>query len=155
MSASYRPMLIDDLPAAFAVRLSTIENAITMERLESDYGITPQSLAAAMRSDVKGWLCEDAGKVVGFAMGDLSNGEVGVVAVLPGYEGRGIGKNLLTLVQNWLFSGGHSEIWLLSNPDSTIRAHGFYRKLGWRAVGERRGDNEVMKLRKTDPKHFR
>ena len=39
-----------DLPAVFTVRLSTIENAITLEELEEDYGITPDSLAAAMQS---------------------------------------------------------------------------------------------------------
>jgi GNAT superfamily N-acetyltransferase len=148
-------MQISDLPTALAVRLSTVENAITMEELESDYGITPQSLSEAMTSHVKGWLCEADGReaseiVVGFAMGDRSNGEVQVVAVLPEYEGMGIGKSLLTRVQTWLFSEGHEEIWLLANPDPNIRAHTFYRKLGWRATGSLRKDDEVMKLRRTE-----
>ncbi|MDH3919394.1 MAG: GNAT family N-acetyltransferase, partial [Rhodospirillales bacterium] len=99
MDLSYRRMRIDDLPAAFAVRLSTIENAVTMAELERDYGITPRSLSEAMKSHVKGWLCEDSGTVVGFAMGDLSSGEVQVVAVRPEYEGKGIGGNLLMRVQ--------------------------------------------------------
>lgn len=150
MDLSYRQMRIDDLPAAFAVRLSTIENAVTMEELEHDYGITPRSLSEAMTSHVKGWLCEDSGTVVGFAMGDLSNGEVQVVALRPGYEEHGIGGNLLMRVQTWLFSEGHEEIWLLANPDPNIRAHGFYRKLGWQATGTRRGDDEVMKLRSSE-----
>ncbi len=148
MNLSCRQMQISDLPAASAVRLSTVENAITMEELESQYGITPQSVAEAMTSHVKGWLCENSGKVVGFAMGDRSNGEVQVVAVLPEYEGRGIGKSLLARVQTWLFSEGHEEIWLLANPDTNTRAYGFYRKLGWRATGTLRDDDEVMTLRK-------
>ncbi len=148
MNFTYRPMETSDLAAAFAVRLSTVENSITMERLESDYGITPQSLSEAMASDVKGWLCETSGRAVGFAMGDRSNGEVQVVAVRPEFEGRGIGNRLLTHVQTWLFSEGHEEIWLLANPDPNVRAHGFYRKLGWRATGSSEGDNEVMKLRR-------
>jgi ribosomal protein S18 acetylase RimI-like enzyme len=127
MNFTYRQMQISDLPAALAVRLSTVENAITMEELASDYGITPQSVSVAMKSHVKGWLCEASGRIVGFAMGDRSNGEVQVVAVLPEYEGRGIGKNLLTRVQTWLFSERHEEIWLLANPDPNIRAHTFYR----------------------------
>lgn len=146
MKLTYREMRPDDLPAVLAVRLSTVENAITLEELESDYGITPKSLAAAMASHVKGWLCEDAGRAVGFAMGDRANGEVQVVAVLPEYEGRGVGKRLLLYVQDWLFSAGYAEIWLLANPDPTIRAHGFYRKLGWRATGRMQGDDEVMTL---------
>ncbi len=83
-------------------------------------------------------------------MGDRSNGEVQVVAVLPEYEGRGIGNSLLTHVQTWLFSEGHEEIWLLANPDPNIRAHGFYRKLGWRTTGAQREGDEVMKLRRTE-----
>ena len=148
MTLAYRKMTVSDLPAAFSVRLSTIENAITMQELEEDYGITPESLAAAMQSAVQGWLCEDDGKMVGFSLGDRATGEVQVLAVLPAYEGRGIGKGLLSRVQDWLFAMGHSEIWLLANPDPDIRAAGFYRKLGWRATGVMQGADQVLKLRK-------
>ena len=145
MPVTYREMLVTDLPAVFELRVATRENAITLEELEEDYGITPASLAEAMAADVKGWLCEEEGLVVGFAMGDRSNGEVQVVAVRPGYEDRGIGKRLLGLVQTWLHEEGHQEIWLLSNPDSGVRAHGFYRKLGWQPTGERQGYDEVLR----------
>lgn len=150
MAPSFRKMNLDDIAPTFAVRLSTVENAITMEELERVYGITPRSLADAMASHVEGWLCEDGGAIVGFAMGDRSTGEVLVVAVLPEYEGRGIGKELLVRVQNWLFSNGHEEIWLLANPDPDVRATGFYRRLGWRATGRLKGDDEVMTLRRSD-----
>lgn len=145
MTLSFREMRASDLPAVFELRVSTRENAVTMEELEEDYGITPASLAEAMAADVKGWLCEEEGLVVGFAMGDRSNGEVQVVAVRPGHENRGIGKRLLGLVQTWLYEQGHQEIWLLSNPDSSVRAHGFYRKLGWQPTGERQGYDEVLR----------
>ena len=150
MTLSFREMRPNDLPAVFELRVSTRENAVTMEELEEDYGITPASLAEAMASHVKGWLCEEQGQVVGFAMGDRANGEVQVVAVRPDSEGRGIGKRLLGLVQGWLFEEGHEEIWLLSNPDSGVRAHGFYRKLGWQPTGERQGYDEVLR-RKNGP----
>ena len=147
MELRYRKITVEDLPAVFSVRLSTIENAITMKELEEDYGITPHSLAEAMRSHVSGWLCEDSGIVVGFSMGDRSNGEVLVVAVLPEYEGNGIGKALLSQVQNWLYSAGYREIWLCSNRDPNLRAYGFYRKLGWQATGRMKGDDEIMIFR--------
>lgn len=137
-------MVLDDLSAAFAVRMSTIDNAITMEELERDYDITPQSLAEAMTSHVAGWLCEDSGTAVGFSIGDRLNGEVQVVVVRPEYEGHGIGKNLLSRVQEWLFAEGHKEIWLRSNPDPTIRAYGFYRRLGWQTTGRGVGEDEVL-----------
>jgi ribosomal protein S18 acetylase RimI-like enzyme len=148
MQLVYRPMTIEDIPAALAVRVSTVENMLTMEELERDYDVTPESVAEAMKLHLKGWVCEDAGNVVGFAMGDRSNGEVAVVAVLPAYEGHGIGKNLLLRVQSRLFSEGHDEIWLCATPDPNIRAYGFYRKLGWRVAGTTERGAEVMKLKK-------
>jgi len=150
MTLTYRRMTVDDLPAVLAVRFATRENAITLEELENDYGITPASLAEAMQSHVRGWLCEAEGKAVGFAMGDRSNGEVQVVALLPDYEGRGIGKTLLGLARDWLFEAGHKEIWLRANLDPTVRATGFYRRLGWRRTGVMKGGDEVLKLRRSD-----
>src|SRR3546814_4797097 len=65
-----RPMTATDLPAVFAVRLATVENAVTMEELAEDCGITPKFLAAAMETHVRCWLCEDGGRAGGYAMGD-------------------------------------------------------------------------------------
>lgn len=147
---TYREMRIDDLPAVLALRAATRENAMTLEELEEDYGITPESLAQSMQSHVRGWLCECEGEVVGFAMGDRANGEVQVVAVLPDFEGRGIGKALLRQVRDWLFAEGYEEIWLGANPDPQVRATGFYRRLSWRRTGVMKGDDEVLRLRRRD-----
>lgn len=147
MNLVFRQMTTDDIPATFDVRLATVENAITMERLEGDYGITPESLAESMSRDVKGWLCEDSGTAVGFAMGNVANAEVLVVAVRPEYEGNGIGEGVLARVRDWLFSAGHAEIWLLATPDPALRAHGFYLSLGWRGTGKIVREDEVMVLR--------
>ncbi len=142
----YRRITADDLPAVFRVRVSTRENTLTMEQLRDDYGVTPESLAAGLSADLRGWLCEEAGAVVGFAIGDGATGEVNVVAVLPSHERSGIGKALLLAVQDWLFSSGHREIWLLANPDPAIRATGFYRALGWQPTGRMIGPDEVLVL---------
>jgi len=148
MTFTYRQMRVEDISAVLAVRQSTVENALTLEELEQYYGISPQSIADEMKSDTMGWLCEKQGNVIGFSMGNRSSGEVGVVAVMPEYEGNGIGKTLLTHVQNWLFSEGYKEIWLLANPDPDIRATGFYQELGWEATGVMEGHDQVLKLRK-------
>lgn len=150
MTKSFRKMTVDDVPAVLDVRFSTIENAITLERLEQDYGITPESIVASMATHVRGWLCEVDGEVVGFAMGDRANGEVQVVAVRPGHEGKGIGGKLLALTCDWLFAEGHDEVWLMSNPDPGVRAYGFYRKLGWCPTGEIKGEDEVLVWLKPD-----
>jgi ribosomal protein S18 acetylase RimI-like enzyme len=112
-------------------------------------GITPDSTIEAMTHNVAGWLCEISGKIVGFSMGDKDIGEMLVVAVLPEYEKRGIGKLLMELIQNWLFSHGHEEIWLLENPDPNIRAYGFYRKLGWVPAGFHQSGHQILKLYKS------
>jgi len=55
----------------------------------------------------------------------------------------------MELVQSWLFSLGHRELWLLENPDPAIRAYGFYRSLGWSATGELRDGQQILRLRST------
>ncbi|MEQ8652440.1 MAG: GNAT family N-acetyltransferase [Kiloniellales bacterium] len=150
MTLTYRVMTPDDLPAVFELRLSTIENAVTMQELAEDYGITPASLATAMQDKVRGWICEEDGLAVGFAMGDAGEGEVQVVAVRPGFERRGIGKTLLASVTDWLFGAGHDEIWLLANPDPSLRATGFYQSLGWRPNGRRQGADHVLVRQRKD-----
>jgi N-acetylglutamate synthase-like GNAT family acetyltransferase len=57
--------------------------------------------------------------------------EFWVIAVLPEYEGRGIGSKLLNLAENWLWEIGWKEIWLWTSPDSRLRAYSFYKKHGW------------------------
>lgn len=146
MDLEYRQMTLEDVAATFAVRTSTLENAITMERLESDYGITPKSLADAMGRDVKGWVCVHGEEVVGFSMGNASSAEVLVVAVRPEYEGQGIGETVLAQVRDWLFAAGHEQIWLMTTPDPRLRAYGFYQSLGWQTTGEMRGGDERLVL---------
>jgi GNAT superfamily N-acetyltransferase len=148
MSRIIREMTPADLPASSILRAATRENAMEAEEIARDYGITAESLTAAMvPGDVKGWLWEDpAGRFLGFAMGDKATGEVLVVAIHRDHEGRGIGKALLARVAAWLFQEGHGEIWLLANPDPARRAHGFYRKLGWRPNGKAVKDDQVLTL---------
>lgn len=135
----------NDIAAVFKVRTATRENRLSMEELQNR-GITPQSTAMIMNESAKGWVCEDDGEVLGFTMGDGRTGEVLVLAVLPAAEGKGVGRQLLQRVQNWLFSQGHQELWLMENPDPKIRAYGFYRYLGWVPTGEFRQNEQVLKL---------
>jgi ribosomal protein S18 acetylase RimI-like enzyme len=139
-----------DVEATIELRGKTRENPVSREKLEH-YGINYQSLSAAYESGVsKGYLCTLDGVVVGFCNGDASSGEILVLAVAPEHEGEGIGKQLLSRVSVWLFSSGCSKIWLAADPDSSVRAHGFYRHCGWKPTGEMddRGD-EILQRRST------
>lgn len=141
----FREMEPKDAGEVLRVRSATRQNALTTEELVAR-GITPESTARILDEGAKGWVCEESGEILGFSMGDETSGEVLVLAVLAEHEGRGIGRGLLALVQGWLFSKGHRELWLLENPDPSIRAYGFYRSLGWAPTGEYRADGQVLTL---------
>ena len=133
-----------DLEACFSVRGRTRENPITREQLAA-MGITAASSAAALRSgSVRGWVCSDGTEVVGFCSVDAVGGEVLVLAVLPEYEGRGVGKRLLANGVSWLRARGFSRLWLAASPDPNGRAYGFYRSQGWVPTGERDGNGDEI-----------
>jgi ribosomal protein S18 acetylase RimI-like enzyme len=119
-----------DVPALFDVRVSTRENALSREEL-TGMGITEPSVTAMLKATHRGYLCEVDSRVVGFAMVNLSNGEMWVIAVLPAYEQQGVGTGLLARVEDVLWTAGWDEIWLTTDVDPSLRAYGFYRKQGW------------------------
>jgi GNAT superfamily N-acetyltransferase len=142
--ARFREITPVDVPALFVVRTATRENPYSLEALRA-IGITEESVRAKLASVHRGWLAEVDGRIVGFAMGDSSSGELLVVAVLPEFEGRGLGRGLIERIQDWLWSHGWPELWLVTGPDTATRAFGFYRRLGWLDCGIKDGQR-VMKL---------
>lgn len=126
----FREITAADVPALFHVRTRTRENALTLEELQR-LGIDPQSVAESLGKSVKGWVCDDGGRVVAFSMADRATGEFLVIAVLPEYEGKGIGGRLMALAEEWLAASGCRRAWLTTDLDATLRAYGFYRRLGW------------------------
>ena len=135
MDLTFRETQVDDIEDMFSVRARTRQNPISKEHLAT-YGITSASSAADMASGkMKGWGCFHQAALVGFCNGDGTTGEVLVLAVLPEYEGNGIGTRLLSHVVEWLRSNGLRLPWLAASPDPRVRAHGFYRALGWRPDG--------------------
>ena len=132
----YRKTHSSDVEAQFDVRSKTRENPISKARL-AEMGVTPASMVEGLESgEFCGWVCLSGSSVVGFCTGHIATGEVLVLAVLPAFEGQGIGKQLLGRVVADLKQAGTSMIWLSADSDSAIRAHGFYRQLGWRPNGE-------------------
>ena len=103
------------------VRAATRENSHSREALRA-LGITEEKTAEMLRTTHRGWLCEEEGRIVGFAIGDGRIGELWVVAVLPEFEGRGIGSQLLEVVEDWLRSLGWQELWLWTSSDPKKRA---------------------------------
>jgi GNAT superfamily N-acetyltransferase len=135
-----------DVAGMFAVRTSVVDNAMGMERL-AELGISPESVAASLARDHKGWVAEGAaGEVVGFAMGDRADGSVFALFVRPGWERRGIGGRLLGTVVAWLRREGHNVVRLTTGARTP--AEGFYRRRGWVEAG-RDPDGQVrLELRR-------
>jgi GNAT superfamily N-acetyltransferase len=128
---SIRPITTADIPALFRVRPRTRANALTVDELRA-LGITPDAVAGWLDSATKGWLWEaSADETVGFCMADRSTGELLVIALLPEYEGRGIGGQLMQHAERWLADSGCSRAWLTTALDPSRRAYGFYRHRGW------------------------
>jgi ribosomal protein S18 acetylase RimI-like enzyme len=137
-----------DMDSLFDIRARTRENAISRKYLES-IGITAESWLASIRSgNQQTWIFSDGNAAVAFCGADATTGEVVVLAVLPDHEGCGIGKRLLNHAVEWLRSRGWHRLWLATNPDPTVRSHGFYRSQGWRPTGERqdRAGDEILVL---------
>jgi ribosomal protein S18 acetylase RimI-like enzyme len=144
-----REIEINDVDALFELRSKTRQNSMTKEELAA-LGITPVSIAGGLQDNLKGWLCEDEGTLAGFTMGDAATGEMMVIAILPEYENRGIGSQLMQKIETWLFSHGHKELWLSEYPDPALRAYHFYRHLGWKPTGIIKNEHQDLKKKRPD-----
>ena len=152
---NYRPADSEDAAECVALRGRTRENAISAATLAS-LGITAGSWANDIETGrLPGYVCStDDDRIVGYCFGDKHTGEIVVLAVLPQYEGRGIGKALLLQVVEDLRSLGHRCLFLGCSSDSSHRSHGFYRHLGWKPTGSfDANDDEVLELRWQDAAH--
>jgi len=126
----YRQIRDDDIPALFEIRIATWHNPNGAEELAA-LGIDAQNVRERLATDHAGWIALADATPVGFAMANRSTGELWVIAVLPEFEGQGIGRELLKQAEAWLFSHGWKQIWLTTHLEEEMRAVGFYRHLGW------------------------
>ena len=126
---NFREALLTDIPHMMAVRLAVKENALSNPAL-----ITSEDYETYLSERGKGWVCEIDGKLVGFAIGDMVKNNVWALFVQPGFEGQGIGRELLISLLDWYYSKTNETIWLSSAPNT--RAADFYRSFGWKETGQ-------------------
>lgn len=132
--------------AAEYIRLRglTRENPIPEARLAA-LGITATSWAAGIAAgELVGAAALEGERLVGHCFGEARTGEVLVLAVLPGWEGQGVGRRLLDAVVARLRGLGHERIFLACSTDPGVRSHGFYRHLGWRGTGQLDGHGDEV-----------
>ncbi len=92
----------------------------------------------------RGWVCEIDGRVVGFSYAASADHSIWALFVLPEFEGRGIGKQLLKLATDWLFEIGAQQAFL--STQANTRADRFYLAQGWQR-GEMKDAVEVRFLK--------
>jgi GNAT superfamily N-acetyltransferase len=101
--------------------------------------------------DMRTWVVEEHGEVVGFTMADARTGTVYALFVKPGAHGRGRGRALLEAAEDFLFTAGWETIWLQTGREPGNRAHGFYRAAGWHLVGPADHDDVRYEKHRPDP----
>ena len=138
-----RELIAADIQDVLVLRKSTVENIVTQEDFDA-WGVSTDSLARALNDNVKGWVYEVEGKIVGYVMAASDSAQVLVLAVHPQFEGKGVGGGLLGVAESWLCSNGHSRLWLKTSTNKSFRAYGFYLHHGWRSTGEIEGKDEIF-----------
>lgn len=144
----YRAAVSADAEECVELRGRTRENAISASTLAS-LGITATTWGSSIETgQLPGRVCTVNSQIVAYCFGDSGTGEIVVLAVLPQYEDRGIGKALLSSVMEELRKLGHKRLFLGCSSNSAHRSYGFYRHLGWRPTGQfDDNDDEVLEYR--------
>lgn len=140
----FREATAADMPGISIVRQSVVENPLSIEQLAAR-GITNESVAAAFLKDLKGWVAESEGRIVGFSMADRESRSLYALFVMPEVERRGIGGRLYDLALRWLRENGARDLWLTTSAGT--KAAAFYERRGWTATGADEYDDLRYELR--------
>ena len=117
-----------------------IRHSVRENRLSDPNLVTGKDCAEFIgRSEM--WVWEEDGIVQAFAAGDIRDGWIWALFVAPEYEGRGIGKALLSMACETLRNAGYA-VAKLSTAAGT-RAERFYMENGWTLVNKN-GRGEVL-----------
>ena len=121
-------------------RIMEIRHSVRENRLSNPNLVTADDCAEFIeRSEM--WVWEEDGIVQAFAAGDIRDGWIWALFVAPEYEGRGIGRALLSMACETLRNAGYT-VANLSTAAGT-RAERFYTEDGWTLVNEN-GRGEVL-----------
>ena len=131
----FREALVGDIKNMQIVRNSVKDNVLSDPSF-----VTDKECENYITIRGKGWVCDIAIAVIGFAIADLEENNIWALFLQPGYEGKGIGKKLHDIMLDWYFSKTKEKVWLSTAPDT--RAEMFYRKCGWKEVGKH-GQGEI------------
>jgi len=134
MHSVFRKAAVADIPQMTRIRMAVTENV-----LHDPTRITPQMYADFLEKDGRGWVAQVDGEIVAFSYANWIDGSIWALFVDPRFEGQGLGKQLLSLATEWLFSLGFRRVTLSTGTHT--RAAEFYIRLGWRLASSSAGDS--------------
>jgi GNAT superfamily N-acetyltransferase len=134
MNAVLRQATRDDLAGIWRVRYAVAENTLRPGRIDD------REVIEQLETTGRGWVVEEDGAIVAFAIGDARGANVWALFVDPRAERRGHGSRLHDTMVEWLWTHGLSTLWLSTGTNT--KARGFYERRGWRCVGPH-GQHEV------------
>ena len=117
-----------DIPEMHRIRMAVRENQLADAAL-----VSPGDYRAMLNERGRGWVAETGGRIVGFAIADLTRCNIWALFVHPDAERCGVGRRLHDVMLAWLFTSGAAEVWLATEPGT--RAERFYLAAGWRHRG--------------------
>lgn len=128
-----------DAPAIWAIHARAIRESASShyapETVVAWSGrVTPASYAEPIATRVVLVAEDDDGRLAGFAELDPAAGIVRACYVDPDYDRRGVGRALMTAIEDEARAHGRSALLL----DASVNAVPFYEALGWRVEARTR-----------------
>ena len=112
-----RPARPEDATDFFDVRCSVKENYMSPAELAT-IGITPEVIGEMIAGgdNIAPVVIVDD-KIAGMAMAHISEGYVFALFIRPEYEGRGLGRALMQVVESGLVEHGVTDVWLCTGSE--------------------------------------
>ena len=120
----FRQATEKDIDEIMKIRLLVKENVIS-----DPSKITKQMCIDYLEKSGCGWVCEINHQIVGFSYAAIKDNSIWALFILPSFEAKGIGTELLKKATSWLFIQGAEEVIL--ETEANTRADGFYHSQGW------------------------
>jgi GNAT superfamily N-acetyltransferase len=141
MALIIRQAVREDIPAMHRVRKAVREN-----KLSPNTKIHEETYIPYLENIGRGWVLEEDGVIVAFAIGEHQTGNIWAVFVHQDHEGKGYGRKVQEPMIEWLFAQGLDRIHLTTGANT--RAQGFYTATGWTFTGiDIYGDAAFERLR--------
>lgn len=110
-----------------------VRKAVRENRLSANTKIHEETYVPYLETIGRGWVLEEEGVIVAFAIGERETGNIWAVFVHEDHEGKGYGRMVQAPMVDWLFEQGLERIHLTTGAGT--RAEGFYQATGWTYIG--------------------